>query len=104
MAPVQTYKQLIRELASRNLAREPMTRPEIAVVMTEYPDVVAEALDPQLVAYAFVTEVTPTAIGQTVIDLLRAKCLAYVFREVESMREQLRQEEAEDREFEREAV
>lgn len=101
---MNAYDQLIRDLARRDLAREAITLPEMAVVIEQHPDVVAEAMEPALMAEVLAKDFCPAAVGQAVLSMLRVRCLGFVYREVKSMREELRQEELEDKEFARESA
>ena len=96
------YDATIRDLARRGLDK--IDNADMATIIEEHPDVVAEAMDPQLVAETLRLFTTSTAIAAAFLSMLRVRCGTYVCREVGHAKQDIEQEERVEREFNREAV
>lgn len=94
------YEELLRDVARRNIQVRPLTGPEIAVVIKEFPDVVGEALGdaPELFVEALELG-APVSLAAVVMVLLRRRCEAYIASDVKDMRDTIEAEERNEDEY-----
>lgn len=95
-----SYDELLRDVARRNLQANPLTGPEIAVVIEEFKDLPGEALGdaPELFVEALKPN-APVSLGAMVMVLLRKRCEAYIATDVRDMRDTIEAEERNEDEY-----
>lgn len=99
------YEELLRDVARRNIEVRPLTSPEIATVIKEFPDLVGEALGDEPLLLVEALEVgAPVSLGAVVTILLRRRCVAYMHADVIEMRETIEAEERNESEYDHEVV
>lgn len=97
------YVAVLRDVAQRNLPFHPLTDAELVTILTEFPDVVGEALGDE--SELFIETLRDgDDLGVLVKGLLRRRCESYIATDVSLMKDTLEDEFRVDNEFAREAV